>query len=164
MKSVIAVRHSKSSWGDSNLDDFERPLNERGKREAPEMARRLASRGIQPDYFLSSSAKRARKTAIAFAEELNFPKERIELKRELYLASAQEMFAAIAKCPESTDTVIFFSHNPGITEFVNRLTSVRTDNMPTSAIFAVSSACNDWPSFELAAKEFLFFDYPKAGI
>jgi phosphohistidine phosphatase len=161
MKTLIVIRHAKSSWADSGLSDFDRPLNDRGKRDAPEMARRILQKKINIDLFISSPAKRAKKTAQIFADELGAGPDKVVVFPELYLASSVDFITAISKSPSNTTTIAVFSHNPGITEFVNTLTDVRIDDMPTCAVFAVTVDAEDWSGFEQADKKFLFFDYPK---
>lgn len=162
MKSVLIIRHAKSSWDDPAQSDFDRPLNERGKLDSPRMAQRLLAKSITIDAYISSPAKRARKTAALFAAEYNYDKEKIILVPELYHASPADLFTAIAKAPASAGTIAIFSHNPGITEFVNRLTEVRIDDMPTCAIFGVQAAIENWADFKEADKTFWLFDYPKS--
>ena len=162
MKTVIMVRHAKSSWEEQGVSDFDRPLNNRGKRDAPEMAQRLKKRNIPIDLFISSPAKRAKKTSELFAEEFNYQKDNIFFVKELYLADADNFSSVISHSPSSANSIIIFSHNPGITAFVNSLTAVKINNMPTCAAFAVSANCNNWSEFDRAEKEFIFFDYPKA--
>jgi phosphohistidine phosphatase len=162
MKSVIIIRHAKSSWDQPGVDDFDRPLNERGKEDAPKMAKRLLERDIKIDAFISSSAKRARKTASIFIKELGGQKDDVILVPELYLAGPEAFYNAIAQAPDSADTIALFAHNPGITEFANELTDVRIDDMPTCAIFAVKADIQNWSAFKDAAKQYWFFDYPKA--
>jgi phosphohistidine phosphatase len=144
------------------VDDFDRPLNERGKEDAPKMAQRLLERNIKIDAFISSSAKRARKTAAIFIKESGGHKEEVILVPELYLAGPEAFYNAIAQAPSSANTIALFAHNPGITEFANELTDVRIDDMPTCAIFAVKADIKDWKSFKDAEKQYWFFDYPKA--
>lgn len=162
MKHILIIRHAKSSWDDPGQPDFERPLNERGKRDAPQMAQRLLARSISIDAFISSPAKRARKTATLFAEEFKFDKDSIHLVPELYHAAPEQFFDAISQAPVKAGTIAVFSHNPGITEFVNLLTEVRIDDMPTCAIFGVQVDTAHWSQFREAAKTFWFFDYPKS--
>jgi phosphohistidine phosphatase len=162
MKSILVIRHAKSSWDDATQQDFDRPLNERGKIDSPRMARRLLAKSIAIDAFISSPAKRARKTAILFAEEYNYDKEKIIFIPELYHASPADFFTAIAKAPANAATIAIFSHNPGITEFVNMLTDVRVDDMPTCAIFGVQAGIQNWLDFKEAKKTFWLFDYPKS--
>lgn len=163
MKTVILVRHAKSSWDDHTLSDFERPLNDRGKQDAPEMADRLQKKQKKIDAFISSPAKRAKKTAAIFANAYGLDKDEVVLKDELYLATEKTFFDVISKLPESMNTIAVFSHNPGLTDFANALTDeIRVDNVPTCGIFAVSSEA-DWQSFKDSPRKFLFFDYPKNG-
>ena len=162
MKSVIIIRHAKSSWNQPDVDDFDRPLNDRGKEDAPKMAKRLLERDITIDAFISSSAKRARKTASIFINELGGQKDDVILVSELYLAGLEAFYNAIAQAPDSANTIALFAHNPGITEFANELTDVRIDDMPTCAIFAVKADIQDWSAFKDAKKQYWFFDYPKA--
>jgi phosphohistidine phosphatase len=163
MKQLILIRHAKSDWGNPGLDDFDRPLNERGKKDAPIMAQKLKDRKIPVDAFIASPAKRAAKTAKIFAETFKRDKEDIIFKEELYMAGLTTFFDVIEKTDNNFTTIAIFSHNNGITEFANRLAAVRIDNMPTCSIFAVKVHCDNWVDFRKANKEFLFFDYPKAG-
>lgn len=161
MKTLILIRHAKSSWDQPGLSDFDRTLNDRGKKDAPEMAKRLKEKGIVIDHLVSSPAKRARKTAKYFAEEFGFAKEDIKLVEELYGATPSAFLNAVSVSNDKYNTVALFSHNPGITEFASSLTNVRVDDMPTCAMFALQVNANRWKDFENAEKKFLFFDYPK---
>lgn len=163
MKELLLVRHAKSDWGNPGLDDFDRPLNERGKKDAPEMARRLSDKKVVIDAIVSSPAKRAAKTAKAFAEEFSIRKKNLVFKPELYLAAPSVFFDVIAGLDKELEHVALFSHNNGITDFANQLTNTRIDNIPTCGVFAIKVHCDDWAGFRDAAKEFWFFDYPKAG-
>lgn len=161
MKTLLLIRHAKSSWNDINLKDEERPLNERGKKDAPEMAKRLKKKGIEIDLFLSSPAKRAWRTARFFAEAYDLKKEDIEVEKQLYAADIADFVKVISQLKDKHQTVALFSHNPGVTDFANTLTGVRIDNMPTCGIFAVHADISTWSDFLNAEKKFLFFDYPK---
>lgn len=163
MKTVILVRHAKSDWNDPSLSDFDRPLNERGKRDAPVMAHRLLDKKIKVDCFISSPARRARRTARTFAEVYKVDKEDIQFHDELYGAGEEVFYDVISKAKNKWNTIALFSHNPGLTDFANQLTDARTDNIPTCGIFAVKADCEDWKDFRKAKKEFWFFDYPKNG-
>src|SRR4051812_32457121 len=161
MKTLIVVRHAKSSWSESGIGDHDRPLNSRGKKDAPEMAERLRKSGIKIDLFVSSTALRARTTARYFADEYGISKKDIVLEEQLYLAPAEAYYEVLSKLDDKYDTVAVFGHNPGITEFANTLSQVHVDDMPTCAVYAVAADTKDWASFKKAAKDFLFFDYPK---
>lgn len=164
MKTVILVRHAKSSWANEGQPDIERPLNERGKADAPQMAKRTKEKLEKVDLFVSSPAKRAHKTAKLFAEEFGVDKEKILMVKALYEAAPEAFYSAIAELPNDAKSAALFSHNPGITEFVNSLTNVHVDNMVTCAVYAVSADTDSWSAFKDAEKSFLFFDYPKNPI
>lgn len=161
MKTLILVRHAKSDWQDITLDDFDRPLNARGKTDAPVMAERLRKRGMVPDLFISSPAKRARKTADIFAETYAVDKNDILFEKDLYLAPPYVFTEVIGRFKDEGNIAVIFSHNPGITDFANTLTNARIDDMPTCAIFAVEADTDSWAAFDTASKRFLFCDYPK---
>ena len=163
MKTLILVRHAKSDWGNPGLDDFDRPLNERGKKDAPVMAQRLLDKKIKIDVFIASPAKRAAKTAKIFAETFKQKKDDIIFKEKLYLAEPSAIFSVIADADNDFKTVAVFSHNYGITDFANQLTDARIDNIPTCGVFAIKIHSDTWSDFREAKKEFWFFDYPKAG-
>lgn len=161
MKTLLVIRHAKAESA-FTLSDFERPLNDRGKKDAPVMATRVMARNISVDAFISSPAKRAKKTAELFAETMKQTAEEIIFISSLYHAPPEVFFDVIKDMDDSFETIAVFAHNPGITYFVNQLvTTVRIDNMPTCAVFAVQAPVSQWKEFVRAKKEFLFFDYPK---
>ncbi|MGE7773302.1 MULTISPECIES: SixA phosphatase family protein [Chitinophaga] len=163
MKTLLLIRHAKSSWNDPDMDDFDRPLNKRGKQNAPEMAIRLLGRGLLPELVISSPAKRARTTARIMAKEWNYPREAILLEEELYLCYASTFLKHITRIDDDFNIVAIFAHNPGITDFANYLTEeIRIDNVPTAGVFAISADTEKWEDFDRAPKKFLFFDYPKS--
>lgn len=162
LKTLILIRHAKSSWDDPGLSDFERSLNDRGKKDAPMMADRLHERGIKVDAFITSPAKRAKRTAEQFAKRYKKNVGDLILKTELYMAGEETFLKLMEKLDDQMDCVVMFSHNPGITDFANRLADVKIDNIPTCGVFAVSIDAKKWSKVREAKKNFLFFDYPKA--
>ena len=161
MKTLLLVRHAKSSWDNLTLSDFDRPLNGRGKVEAPQMAKRIKDRKIKIDLFISSPAKRAKKTAKIFMEIFDESKKKLVLVPSLYEASVVNFYNAVETIDDTNNIVALFSHNPGITEFANSLTEYKVDNIPTCGIFAVSMRIEKWNEFKNADKKLLFFDFPK---
>jgi phosphohistidine phosphatase len=162
MKTLLLVRHAKSSWDDPSLSDFDRPLNDRGKRDAPVMIHRLLDNKVKIDAFFSSPAKRASRTARIFAKEYKRKRDEIIYKTELYGAGESEFFEVIGKIDDEFDNVALFSHNPGLTDFANLLTETKIDNIPTCGVFGIKLKATTWAEFKNAEKEFWFFDYPKA--
>lgn len=161
MKTLLLIRHAKSSWKSEGLSDFERPLNERGKYDAPIMAHRIKNRGLQIDAFISSPAKRARKTAKIFMQYFDVNEKEIVLIHSLYEASLNAFKNAVESIKNEYNTVAIFAHNPAITEFANSLDCFPVFDMPTCSIYAVKIHSESWSDLQLAEKEFLFFDYPK---
>lgn len=163
-KTLIVVRHAKSSWDKGVASDFDRPLNDRGKRDAPEIAQLIYSKGHDIDAFVSSPALRALSTAKLFCDAWKFAREKIILIPELYHAAPKTLFDTVEKLDDRFNTVALFSHNPGITEFVNQLMDgMNMDNMPTCGAFAVTAPIEHWRDFRKAGKSFLFFYYPHRG-
>jgi len=164
MKRLYMVRHAKSSWGDFTTPDFDRPLNDRGKKDAPDMAKRLLEKKVSIDVFISSPAKRAKSTCKAFCKAYDREKHEIILIDELYHASVETFNKVVSKIDDTFQSAAVFSHNPGITDFVNGLVKdVKIDNMPTCAVFAIEINSDKWSDFLSAHKKFLFVDYPKLG-
>ena len=163
MKTVLLVRHAKSDWSNESLNDFDRPLNSRGKNDAPLMANRLLDKKIKIDAFISSPAKRAKKTASVFIKEYKKDKKEIILRPDLYEAARDTFYEVIKEADDKYDCISIFAHNPGLTDFANLLTDTRIDNIPTCGIFAIEADTEKWKNFKEASKKFLFFDSPKAG-
>jgi phosphohistidine phosphatase len=162
MKTLLIIRHAKSSWGVPSLNDFDRPLNERGKKDAPVMAQRLLDRKITIDAFVSSPAKRAKKTVELFCKGYHKHINDIIYISALYQASAGNFFEVTEQLSDDFNCVAIFSHNPGITEFVNELTeNKKIGDMPTCGVFAVTAAISRWKDFKKSKKDFLLFDFPK---
>ena len=161
MKSLLLIRHAKSSWDNPMQNDFDRPLNARGLKDAPMMAQRLLDRKIKIDAFFSSPAIRAKQTCSLFMQAFKVDETIMQLQSQLYLAAPDVLMQTIISMPTSISSAAIFSHNNGITEFANTLTSTGIDNMPTCSVFAVKADTDNWKDFAKAKKEFWFFDYPK---
>ncbi len=162
MKLLYIIRHAKSSWGDFTQPDFERPLNERGKKDAPAMAKRLLDAGVTIDSFISSPAKRAHKTCKLFCEAFGRKEDDIKLVAELYHAPSPVFYEVVGAIPDKYSSAAIFSHNPGITDFVNSFDlNVNIDNMPTCSIFGVRIAADSWKDFAATKKDHLLFYFPK---
>lgn len=161
MKELILVRHAKSSWKDPALRDHERPLNKRGKRDAPEMGERLAQRGCNADLFVSSSAVRALETARSFAVKLGYPPEDIQTEERIYLASVGELLEAIRGVKASVETLMLFGHNPGLTDLANLLGTREILNLPTCAVLHLRFDIDAWSGLEEVSGEEVTYDFPK---
>lgn len=165
MKTLFIIRHAKSSWDNTDLSDFERPLNDRGRRDAPRMAKRLKEKSAHPDLLLSSPAKRALSTCKRFAEVLGYPKEKIKTDRDLYHADEEEILSVVRRVSDKYHTVMFFGHNPGLTYFANSLNRnelKNISNIPTCGVVSFSFDVESWNRVEFGNGKFLFFDYPRS--
>ena len=164
MKTLYIVRHAKSSWVDITKSDFDRPLNDRGNKDAPEMARRVIKRRERIDLFVSSPAVRAKKTCQLFCREFDENVNDIVYLEQLYHASSETLYEIVRNLPNKYSYVAVFCHNPGITDFVNSLCeNVRVDNVPTAGVFAVDMDIREWKDFKPRKCSYKFFDYPKAN-
>ncbi|MCX7743156.1 MAG: histidine phosphatase family protein [Flavobacteriales bacterium] len=160
MITLLAIRHAKSDWAAPFEKDFDRPLNERGKTDAPKMAKRIADKNCIPDLIISSTANRALSTARLMAKEWNSHSMKFIEEPELYHASPNTILKCLKRhIPKDAKCVAFYCHNPGITEFVNEFSNLQIDNVPTCGVCAMQ-----WDSWNDVGKqkgELLFFDYPK---
>ena len=161
MKTLTLVRHAKSSWRDSGLSDRERPLNNRGERDAPKMGKRVVEAGIRPSLIISSPAVRAWSTAKVFAKVLNYPIEFLQREDGLYLASLDNLLDVIATQDPGFNNLMLFAHNPGLTELANYFVPGLTDNLPTCGVVSVNLESDDWMLYDRPKTELVAYDYPK---
>jgi phosphohistidine phosphatase len=163
MKTLTLVRHAKSSWDDRSLSDRDRPLNERGRHDAPMMGKRIADAGIRPSLIVASPAVRAWKTARAVARALNYPLEFLQREDDLYLASLDDILDVVCAQDAKFNSLMIVGHNPGLTEFANFLVPGLTANLPTAGVVAVSVDAADWVLHAKPAMELQLFDFPRNG-
>jgi phosphohistidine phosphatase len=142
MKTLLILRHAKSSWKDEGLTDHDRPLNKRGKRDAPRMGKLLRESDLAPDLIISSTAKRARKTAAKVAKKCEYQGV-IELTGELYLAPPQSYLHVLRQVPDQYQRVMVVGHNPGLEELLSLLTRESTP-LPTAALAQIELPIDAW--------------------
>lgn len=159
---LTLMRHAKSSWKDADLDDHDRPLNTRGKHDAPIMGQRLLARGARPSLIMTSTAKRARATAKAIADEINYPREFLQSESDLYLAGPAQILAVLGKQDDQFHDVLLVAHNPGLTDLLVQLAGVRIDNVPTAGIACLEAQLGNWADAAKATWNLVYFDSPKA--
>src|SRR4030042_7131909 len=137
MKTLLLLRHAKSSWKQPDVNDHERPLNKRGKKEAPKVGKYLKENDLVPDLILSSTARRAHDTAEAVADECGFEGQ-IDMDQDLYLSDAACYQDILRRLPDDARRVLVVGHNPDIEELLTLLTDV-TDTMTTAALAVIAS-------------------------
>ncbi len=161
MKKLFLIRHAKSSWEDHILSDHDRPLSDRGRKDAPIVGDVLKSKNISPDLVLSSTARRAVKTAEIFSTILKYPIENIVVDSTIYEATTQNLLDVINKIGDDNKTVFLFGHNPAITVLANLLGDKYIDNMPTCAVAEIHLEVNSWKNIEADCGKLISFEYPK---
>ncbi|MFT4228874.1 MAG: histidine phosphatase family protein [Microbacterium sp.] len=155
MTSLVLVRHAKSDWGSPALDDHDRPLNGRGMRDAPAMARRLLDAGVQPQGILSSTALRAATTAGFFGDAFELP---VRLDAQLYGAPASLLLRAAAQSP--WQRVVVVAHDPGMSVLAGRLSGGGIAHMPTCAVATFHWDADDWDVATAVDPDRWTFDTP----
>lgn len=156
MKQLLLIRHGKSDWDHPGLTDHDRPLNQRGLHDAPQMAAALKKRAVEPDLIVSSTAIRAMMTARIIAGEMGHREERILRKPEIYLAPPEIILQTIQQLDESAGTVMVFGHNPGMHEAVNALSGgVQTTGFPTLAVARLEFREEHWGLVEWGSGQLL---------
>ena len=147
MKRLLLLRHAKSSWDDASLDDWERPLNDRGRRDAPPVGEWLRDHLRQPDAIITSDAVRARTTAEAVAKAAGYSRE-IVIEPSLYLATPQAVLDLLNAVPDEAQTVLVVGHNPGLEELVRQLTG-KYHAMPTAALIELELPIEHWSELDV---------------
>jgi len=161
MKTVVIVRHAKSSWDDLSLSDHQRPLNKRGLKDAPMMGARLAEWGPPIDRVISSSATRALTTAELITHEMGLPWDEIQIEDALYHATEEELLDLINEQDDYLDGLMLFGHNPGMAYLVMNLSDIEFDNFPTCGVAVLQFDVDSWSAIGEEIAVTAEFDYPK---
>jgi phosphohistidine phosphatase len=154
------MRHAKSSWDDRSISDFERALNDRGKKDAPLIAKELKSRGVLPKVLISSPAKRAKLTSNIIADGIDYKSEDIIYQDTLYESSEFNLIMSIKELDDSLDSVMIVGHNPSLTSVINKISSLNLLNLPTSGVVALAIK-DSWASIVPYSAKEIFYIYPK---
>lgn len=142
MKTLLIMRHAKSSWDNANMSDHERPLNERGRQDAPGMGRFLRQQALTPDLIITSTAERALATAEAVALAGDYEGE-IKVTRVFYHAGPETYLEVLSAVPDEYERVMVVGHNPGIEELVEQLTG-HAERFTTANVAHVQLRINVW--------------------
>lgn len=161
MRFLTLVRHAKSSWDYQELSDFERPLNPRGRRDAPVMAARARKLLGRPDQLVSSPASRALSTAQIFAQTLEIGEVEISIQPRLYEADVGTLFTLLRGLDDARGHVMLFGHNPGLSHLALELARCSFDLLPTCAIAHFRLAAPSWSTVTADCGKLLLYTYPK---
>lgn len=165
MKKLYLIRHAKSSWDDLKINDFDRPLNDRGKKDAARMGKRLKEKGLAPDMVVTSPAVRALETCKIICTEIGFDHAKIIEVPKLYHADAEQILEEVSaikdRVNDDEENMLLFGHNPGLTDFTNRLLNEHILNIPTAGIVCAELVIRKWKNVDWGCGKLLFFDIPK---
>jgi len=161
MKTLYLVRHAKSSWKYPNLDDFERPLNKRGSKNAPFMGKILKNLKVTPDLVISSPANRAAMTARIIADKINYPLDKIRYSETIYEVSANVLIHFIEQTDDAVNKVMVVGHNPALTDLANYFGGKLISNIPTCGVFCVDFDISSWAKISEHCGKLKFFEFPK---
>ncbi len=148
MKTLYLVRHAKSSW-EFDLDDHDRPLNDRGLRDASKVSAHIANELPKPDLMLSSTALRAKTTAFFFAKAYGISEDEVQLNKTLYDFSGLKVVEVIKSCHNSVNYLMVFGHNNSMTTIVNAYGDLVINNVPTCGFTAISFDIDNWMDLNL---------------
>jgi len=161
MKTLYLLRHAKSSWAIPGQKDYDRPLNDRGMRDAPAMGARMRERGYEIDLVVSSPAARALSTACIICAELGLEPNSIVQDRQIYLAGSAKLLHLISFFDESKHSALLVAHNPALTDLANELAHASIDNIPTSGLVSIALPIEYWAQIVPGIGKVLDFDFPK---
>lgn len=162
-KTLYLVRHAKSSWDEPSLGDRDRPLSKRGRRNSPDMGRRMAAQGHVPELIISSPANRALTTARNIAAELDIDADDIVIDDNLYFTGSRGMIGALERVDDGYSSVMLVGHNPAMTDLMNRLSDGYTPNMVTCAVAIIGFDMESWGLVQSTEGKLLGYDYPKGS-
>lgn len=161
MKTLYLNRHAKSSWNNPGLSDFDRPLNKRGKRDAPYMGDVLSKKLNSPDIIYSSPANRAITTAIQIANCFGIDEDKIITDKNIYEAVVSDLIRIINSTSDEYNTIMFFGHNPTFTMASNYLSDKYIDNLPTCGFVQIDFELDSWNQIDGNTGKLVLFEYPK---
>ena len=160
MKKLVLIRHAKSDWSNPFLDDFLRPLNKRGKKNAPLMAKVLKEKNIRPDLIISSPSLRTKQTLEYFIKKLNYDDE-VRFEESIYEAPYENLLKVIKDIPNIHKTVFLMGHNPGLCDLINFLLDKHFENIPTCGIVEIDFNAKSWQDISKENSNLVSFEYPK---
>jgi phosphohistidine phosphatase len=161
MKTLLLIRHAKSDWGNTQLRDYDRPLNARGMSDALLMASVIDRLKLKPDCIITSSAKRAITTAGFFVEHFCIDGKRFNPTDKIYDGSYRDYINSLNEVNDEYNTVFMFGHNPEITMLASEFVPVFAEHVPTAGCVAIDFDIDNWVDIESGKGKLRFFEYPK---
>jgi phosphohistidine phosphatase len=161
MKSLYVMRHAKSSWGEPGLDDFDRPLLEKGKKRTKNIIDYLLKKKVKPELIITSPAVRALETAMIMAHGLGLSQESIQIERVIYSADEEQIENLLYDFPDQLSSLMVVGHNPSVTNFVNMFLENKIDALPTSGVVALEFKSKSWKDLTKVKSKVNFIIFPK---
>ncbi|MFI5204535.1 MAG: SixA phosphatase family protein [Flavobacteriales bacterium] len=161
MRTLYVIRHAKSDWNDATLSDFDRPLNNRGKRDAPQMGKWLKKQNEIPDLIISSPAKRAKKTIEKIAEEIEYDEKNIHWEKNLYETNVKTWLTVVCAIDNKHTNVFLVGHNDTLTQFVNYVADAGIVNVPTCGVVKIEFNVSGWMEISFGTGNLIWFQSPK---
>jgi len=160
-KTLILVRHAKSSWRDTTLNDIQRPLNKRGNRDAPKMGEHMVKRNILPEVIFSSPGLRALTTARLISVKIGIAPSEIIVEDDLYTFNSEDLITFIKSISDNYNKVMIVGHNPAITDLTNYFSGSKINNVPTCGVAVLKFSIDSWKKVSKKKAVLKSFDYPK---
>ncbi len=160
-KTLILVRHAKSSWKDTTLNDIKRPLNKRGNKDAPKMGKYMAEHKILPEVIFSSSGLRALATARLISVKIDIKPTDIIINEKIYTFNSEDLLNVVKALKDKYEKVMIVAHNPAITDLVNYFSGSKIDNVPTCGVAVLRFPINSWKKASKSKANLDSFNYPK---
>lgn len=162
MRTLSLLRHAKSGWSINGISDFERPLKKRGYKDILTMSSRFNANAYRkPDLVMTSPATRALTTARLFCENIDFPKEDIQQRYDIYECNTVDLYQLLSNSASHCEHILLVGHNPSITYFAIELCQLHTTNVPTTGLVNMSLAIDNWSQLKAGCGSLINFDYPK---
>ena len=160
-RELILIRHTKSSWANLNMRDFDRPLKKDRTDDAQNMAKRLKKLGLNPDLILCSPSLRTKQTVEFFCNKLKYDYNKIVFDMRLYESSAEEYMQVIRETDTAVQTLVVLGHNPSITHFVNQFLANKIDEVPTTGVVWLELENDTWEIYSTTSCKLRAFLSPK---
>ncbi|MBK7174725.1 MAG: histidine phosphatase family protein [Bacteroidales bacterium] len=161
MKTLFVMRHAKSAWGEPGLNDFDRPILEKGKKRTQNVIHYLMKKKVNPDLVFSSPALRAMETAILMVNGLELNKQTLRVEKSIYTSDADQLEDLFLEVPRSVSEVLLIGHNPAVTDFVNKFLDESIEYMPTSGVVSLTFNINEWDEIIKSRPKLNFIVFPK---
>ena len=160
-RTLVIARHTKSSWKEIGMLDFDRPLKKDRINDAENISTKLKSLGLTPDLILSSPAMRTKQTAEIFCRNLNYDFQNVQFDKRIYEASVEDVLKTIEQADAEVKTLLLIGHNPSLTDFVNCFLEATIENLPTTGVVWFDLETDDWNLDKTTRMNFKFFLTPK---